>query len=250
MDSEQRKPRWHQSCESDSWPFCADPVLFEARRAVGQAVRTTLDFLPDDAVTSGVLKYIAVAKAIERELHDEVLPELVAEARASRVDWLAIGKALGVGDTAAQKRFGTKSTPDRGDLPLMEDQVVNLTNELLTSFPHDSPDLAELREDLGETTPGERMKYAIELMRGARNSYTAAEDELALPPAERSDERFHSALFAAHKKLMILTTTIVANPEQWEAVPKWAAQPGSPDASHYHTPVAYILYNAASDACL
>ncbi len=189
-----------------------------------------------------MLKYIAVAKAIERELHDEVLPELVAEARASGVDWLAIGKALGVGDTAAQKRFGTKSTPDRGDLPLMEDQVVNLTNELLTSFPDDSPDWAELREDLGETTPRERMKYAIELMRGARNSYEAAEDELALPPAERHSERFHSALFAAHKKLMTLTTTIVADPEQWEAVPKWAAQPGSPDASHYHTPVAYIFY--------
>src|SRR5690349_19974504 len=65
MNPEQRNPRWHRSCESDAWPFCAEPFLFEARRAVGQAVRTTLDFLPDDAVASGALKYIAVAKAIE-----------------------------------------------------------------------------------------------------------------------------------------------------------------------------------------
>lgn len=45
------------------------------------------------------------------------------------------------------------------------------------------------------------MRYAIELMRGARNSYKAAADELMLPPAERHDERLLGALFAAHEKL-------------------------------------------------
>lgn len=110
----QRNPHRSPSCESDAWPFCADPVLFEARRAVGQAVRTTFDFLPSDAVASGVLKYIVIAKAIEGKLHDT--------------------------DTAAQKRFGNNPTPDRRDLPPMERQVVNITNELLAAFPYDSPD--------------------------------------------------------------------------------------------------------------
>ena len=52
----------------------------------------------------------------------------------------------------------------------MEDQVVN---ERIgsSSFPDYLPDWAELREDLGETTPRERMKYAIELT-AARGIHT------------------------------------------------------------------------------
>lgn len=242
MDFGQRNPRSSRSCESDAWPFCADSVLFEARRSVGQAVRTTLDFLPSDAVASGVLKYIALAKAIEGALHDTVLPELVTEARASGVSWSAIGKTLGIGDTAAQKRFGNNSIPDREGLPQMEHQVVNLTNELLTSFPYDSPHGIALMEDLGETTPRERMRYAIELMRGARKAYMAAEGELAVPPEERDEEKFQSALFAAHQKLMTLQMTIIASPDQWAAVPGWAEQPKSPDTSYYNSPVMYIFY--------
>lgn len=242
MNSGQGNSHRSQSCESDAWPFCADPVLFEAKRSVGQAVRTVLDFLPGDAVASGVLKYIALAKAIEGKLHDTVLPELVAEARESGVSWSAIGKTLGIGDTAAQKRFGNDSTPDRGDLPPMERRVVNLTNELLAAFPYDSQDGIALMEELGETTPQERMKYAIELMRGARKSYLAAEDELAVLPGERDEEKFHEAIFAAHQKLMTLQMTIIASPDQWEAVPGWAEQPESPDASHYNSPVMYIFY--------
>lgn len=70
----QRNPHRSPACESDAWPFCADPVLFEARRAVGQAVRTTFDFLPSDAVASGVLKYIVIAKAIEESCTIPTLP--------------------------------------------------------------------------------------------------------------------------------------------------------------------------------
>jgi hypothetical protein len=97
-------------------------------------------------------------------------------------------------------------------------------------------------EDLGETTPQERMRYAIELMRGARNSYMVAEDELAVPPGERDERKFQNALFAAHQKLMTLQMTIIAGPDQWAAVPGWAEQPESPDASHYNSPVMYIFY--------
>lgn len=85
MNFGRSNPRRSWSCESDAWPFCADPILFEARRSVGQAVRTVFDFLPSDAAISGVLKYIAAANAIENKMHDTVLPELVAEARARGV---------------------------------------------------------------------------------------------------------------------------------------------------------------------
>jgi hypothetical protein len=183
-----------------------------------------------------------MAHAIERELHDTVLPELVAEARASGVHWDAIGKALGVSKTAAHNKYGNSAIPDRGNLPIMEDKVVQLTNQILTNFPDDSPDWDALRDELGETTPQERMRYALKLMCGARNSYEAAENELALPLDERDEKRFHSTLFTAHKKLMTLTQTITIDPEQWAAVPDWAEQPEIPDASHYHAPVMYIFY--------
>jgi hypothetical protein len=242
MDFEQGNLRWHRSCESDAWPFCANPVLFEARRAVGQAVRTAFDFLPGDAVASGVLKYIAVAKAIEGELHDRVLPELVAEARADGVDWDAIGETLGIGDAAARQRFGTKPAPDRKDLPSMEDQVVKLSNQLLAGLSADSIDWAELREELGDTSPRGRMRHAVSLMRGAENEYKTAEGELALPLAERDDERFLGALSAANQKIMTLMMTIAADPAQWAASPDWGQQPDNPDAAHYHAPGAYIFY--------
>lgn len=86
------------------------------------------------------------------------------------------------------------------------------------------------------------MKYAIQLMRGARKSYLAAEDELAVPPGEYDEEKFQNALFAAHQKLMTLQMTIIASPDQWAAVPDWAEQPESPDVSHYSSPVMYIFY--------
>jgi hypothetical protein len=242
MDFEQGNLRAHRSCESDAWPFCANPVLFETRRAVGQAVRTAFDFLPGDAVTSGVLKYIAVAKAIEGELHDRVLPELVAEARASGVGWDDIGKTLGIGDAAARKSFETRLVPDRKDLPAMEDQVVKLSNQILAGRYDDSTDWAELREDLGDTAPRERIKYAVMLMHGAEKSYKIAEDELALPPAERDQERFLSALSSANQEIMTLVLAVTGDLEQWAAIQEWGAEPESPDAAHYHAPAAYIFY--------
>lgn len=241
MDFGSRDPRSRRPCESDSWPFCADPVLFEARRSVGQAVRTMLDFLPGDAFESGVLKYIFAADAIERVLRESVLPDLVAEARELGVGWDDIGKALDISNDAVQERFGSNGTPGRGDLGPMEDQVVSLTSQFMTG-PHDSPDLDAIRETLGAATLQERMIYSDNLMQGALEAYRSAEAEIALP-AEGRDERFVRKLYAAHQNIMTLTSVFIADPDQWAAVPGWGVQSKGPDNSHYHSPVTYLFYS-------
>lgn len=124
----------------------------------------------------------------------------------------------------------------------MEDEVVRSTNEVSDGFPADSPILDEIREVVGDSTPQERMKYTIEMMRGARGSYRKVLDELAKPSAEYDNERFSSAIYAAHQKLTVAALTMVSDPGQWSAVRDWAEQSEDVDASHYHEPVMYIFY--------
>ncbi|MBO0803333.1 MAG: hypothetical protein J2P25_09725 [Nocardiopsaceae bacterium] len=124
----------------------------------------------------------------------------------------------------------------------MEDEVVELTNEVSVGFPDGSPILAEIDGITGESTPQERMKYTIEMMRGAGKSYNKVLNELARPPAEYNEERFNSAIYDAHQKLTVAALTMVSDPRQWTAVRGWAEQSESVDASHYHDPVMYIFY--------
>src|SRR5690348_7683430 len=93
-------------CESDAWPFATDIGLFEARRAVGQMARTMHAlWLLSDKPPDEPLVYLRTAKLLSKTIK-EVSGDLVAEARARGASWAEIGKALEVGGTAAQKRFG------------------------------------------------------------------------------------------------------------------------------------------------
>lgn len=230
-------------CETDAWPYSADPVMFEARRAVGQLTRTVTSLIKPPG--PAVLSYIAAAHMISTALSEEVLPELVAEARARGVGWTEIGKTLGVGDTAAQKRFGGKKPDaDRTDLAREEAQVVRLTNELLTEDLHGVDDAlkAEIMEELDGTTPEERMRYAFGVIRGAYVSFKQAEDHLELPPHERDHDQFVGLLTSAHNRIMLVANTLLVDPALWRAIPEWEEPPGSPDAAHYHAPTTYLFY--------
>lgn len=189
-----------------------------------------------------MLKYIAAANALEKTLHDTVLPELVAEARGGGVQWAAIGKALGISTRAAHNKYGSLELPDRGTLPAMEDEVVGLTNEVSGGFPGDSPILSQISEVVGESTPQERVRYAVKMMRGAAKSYREVLDEIARPSAEYDNGRFNNAIYDAHQKLTVAALTMLSDPGQWTAVRGWAEPSGSVDASHYHDPVMYIFY--------
>ncbi|MES9541467.1 hypothetical protein [Actinomadura sp. NPDC000600] len=243
---------WHgrtppTTCESGSWPYSADPAVFEARRAVGQMVRTISALESQgESPSPAVLSYIAATDAISKALREDVLPELVAEARAHGVGWAEIGKSLGVRDTAAQKRFGKGPTQDsaRSELAEEERSVVHLSNELLSWEPRgeDALLMAEIREELEGTTAADRVKYAFALIRGSYASFKKAEGHLKLPEQERDEDAFIGLLYDAQQKLMNLVQTLVADSAQWEAIADWAEVPKTPDASHYYAPATYMFY--------
>jgi hypothetical protein len=117
-------------------------------------------------------------------LRDEVLPGLVAEARALGVRWTDIGEALGIGDTAAQKRFG-KERESKGDYDpaTWETKVAQLTSDLAIKdmYRGDESLKAEFMEDLEGTTPAERMQYAFRLISGAYVSLQTGRGRPAAP---------------------------------------------------------------------
>ncbi|MET9525872.1 hypothetical protein [Streptomyces coeruleorubidus] len=97
-------------CTFDIWPLSADSHVFEARRAIGQLARDRPKGEGSEATNirlepANVLDYISAAQILKQTI-DDVMPDLVAQARAEGRTWAEIGSALGgVGKTAAQKRF-------------------------------------------------------------------------------------------------------------------------------------------------
>jgi hypothetical protein len=242
MTTPEHNQRQPISCESDAWPYSADLEVFEARRAVGQLFRTITSLITPQ--TTGVLGYIVAADAISDALHDVVLPELVAQARAEGIPWAAIGKTYGVGEKAAQKRFRRGIDPDHYDQAREEGEVVALTNGFATTDPRSSDDTVwtEAVGDLEGTTPAERMKYAFGLMRGAYISFTDAEHELKAEDREPDNAKVADLLNTGQKKLSLAAETVLIDPEQWAAVIEWSGQPGTVDASHYYAPATYMFY--------
>jgi hypothetical protein len=227
-------------CESDAWPFAIDISVFETRRAIGQLVRTasSIPKLADPEkfrTANPALMYLAAAHSLSQQM-DNVMADLVSEARARGSSWVAIGEALEVRDTAVQKRYGKGITPERY-LQLAEEAFVI---EYMVRSASGAPDegIDEYLEELAGTTPAERVQYAFEIIRGALSEFDAAQDEL------KKDEPDATAvlrrLFNVHEKNALLVTTLLVDPEQWRAVAEWAGHADSPDAANYHSPAAYI----------
>jgi hypothetical protein len=229
-------------CESDAWPFSGDLALFEARRAVGQLVRTMTSLIPSrDPI---VVTYIFATNVILDTLRDEVLPELVAEARSLNVPWAEIGEALGVGDTAAQKRFGKERDSSRADRAIWDAKVAQLTGDIAMRDMYGSDESlkADMLEDMSGTTLAERMRYSFKLISGAYRAFKEAEEDLNRPPEERDYDKFITLLTAAHNKTLLLAKTVLPDPEQWMAATALAEQPIGPDSAHYYAPATYIFY--------
>ncbi|MFY1652790.1 hypothetical protein ACN27J_18105 [Solwaraspora sp. WMMB762] len=122
---EWQNPAWRGTpCTSDAWPFSPDIAVFEARRAIGQLVRTLGEANPSGLESSDVdpvLRYIRAARDLEK-IMGAIRKDLVAEARARGLTWEMIGRSEGTGRRAAHNAY-SDGLPD-GRLEQLRDRAV------------------------------------------------------------------------------------------------------------------------------
>ncbi|MER6004922.1 hypothetical protein ABT120_40680 [Nonomuraea angiospora] len=225
-------------CGSDGWPFHGDPRMFEARRAVGQLVRTMGGMT--NAPGPEVLDYIHAADSIASALQEEVLPELVAEARAGGVPWADIGRALRIDDTEAQRLFGNRPDPATAGMADQARQVVRQSNSLVAGDMASS-EAAEFRSEVEGSAPVESLRHGMGLLVMAHLAFEDAEAE-CVPPAPNYD-RFVKHLTTARDRVMGAMDALLFDPANWKAVSEWAGSvPLAPDTSHYAAPATYIYF--------
>jgi hypothetical protein len=101
MDDRRRPWKWLKFGET-LWRTGADNRVGIGLR---RFVQDSLEFpiVPDSS--DDLLEGMQLLRRVEEEAQ-ELLVLLIAEARSLEVSWTAIGKMLGVGRTAAQKRYG------------------------------------------------------------------------------------------------------------------------------------------------
>lgn len=109
------------------WPACNDEDLAEA------ATRVAIDLL---RMTEGITTLQAAA--LVEDAVRRVVADVVAESRTRRLSWGRIAQQLGVGRTAAQKRFG--KWPDASRADALENQY-----ELMGWYLHEA-DRGERRD--------------------------------------------------------------------------------------------------------
>jgi hypothetical protein len=162
------------SCESDAWPFTADYFVFEARRAVGQGVRTTTSEVRNDRNFNDgdlVLFYLNSANQLSRAIK-ELTRDLVAEARSRGRTWTQIGVALGYAkDTAVQKRFGSSPDPGRMSRLAEDTDAVNITREIIEGPYEGIEDFSDAWQGVSHVA---RLKYAIKLLGDTREKLNRA----------------------------------------------------------------------------
>jgi hypothetical protein len=181
------------------------------------------------------IPYVSAAKHL-RDVVNDVVADLASEARARGASWVEIGKAINVGGTAVQKRYGAGLSSERLTQLSYEALVVRKTSEIMTADADEA--LNELLEELDGTTPADRIRYALGVMRGLLQVFDEAQGEL--DKEEVDGVRLWDFFSAIHAKQINLVSTLVPDVEQWRAVADWAGQPESPDSANYHSTDAHI----------
>ncbi|MFT7838410.1 hypothetical protein Q5530_19910 [Saccharothrix sp. BKS2] len=115
-------------CGSPMWPYTSTPAGFEVRRAVVELLRNRGE--EDPRPGTPALAALSAINEIAAQV-DQVRREVIAEARTEGVPWSDIGEALGVGTTAAQKRYGTGLPPERLEELAAERDVAELVVDLV-----------------------------------------------------------------------------------------------------------------------
>lgn len=223
-------------CNSDAWPYSTDIAVFEARRAIGQLVRTLRSGLNPpglgDADVDPVLRYVGAVNVLEAALKD-VQRDLVAEARACGLAWAAIGRALGVGGHATQNRFGAGLSDGRLRQLKVEAMVAWMARQAAT--PHEVLD--EIAVDLSGATPVDRIEY---LARHALGTMLEIDELLTL--AESDCENALPVLEAACRRIERVVKAVVADHAMWDAVAGWSGRSETVDQANYNAPAMYLLH--------
>jgi hypothetical protein len=235
---EWQSPDWRGTpCTSDAWPFSPDIAVFEARRAIGQLVRTFGEGVnppglePSDV--DPVLRYIRAARDLET-IMGTVRKDLVAEARARGLTLDMIGRALGVGRQAIHNGYGAG---------LPDERLEQLKNEAFVSWmarqaarPFQPP--GEVADVLDGATPLERLAY---LARQAMQ--TLVEVNGLLASAESDPENALDVLEGPCRRLERSLKAVALDHAMWEAMAGWSGQPpGTSDQVNYHAPTTYLLH--------
>lgn len=223
-------------CTSDAWPYSPDIAVFEARRAIGQLVRTFGDGVnplgPEASDVDPVLRYIRAAHDLET-IMGVVRGDLVAEARARGLAWEMIGRALGVGRTAAHNRFGS-GLPDERLEQLKVEAMVSWTARQ-AARPHQLPE--DVAKDLADASPLDRLEYL------ARNALrTVAEVDQLLASAESDPENALGVLRNACRRIERVLKAVAVDHAMWDAMAGWYGRPGTVDQANYYAPTTYLQH--------
>lgn len=223
-------------CDSDAWPYSADIAVFEARRAVGQLVRTLGSGLNPPGLEAAdvdpVLRHVRAVNVMETVLKD-VQRDLIAEARAHGLAWAAIGRVFGVGGHAIQNRFGAGLSDGRLGQLKVEAMVAWMARQAAT--PHEVLD--EIAVNLSGATPVERIEY---LARHALGTMLEIDELLTLAESER--ENALPVLKVACRKIERVVKAVAADHAMWDAVAGWSGRSGTVDQANYHAPATYLLH--------
>jgi len=234
---EWQSSRWKGTpCTSDAWPYSPDIAVFEARRAVGQLVRTFGDGVnplgPEASGADPVLRYIRAVHDLEA-IMGVVREDLVAEARARGLTWEMIGRALGVGKKAAHNRFGAGLPDERLEQLKVEAMVSWMAGQ--AARPHQPPE--DVANDLAGATPLERIEY---LARHALR--TVPEVDKLLASAESDPENALGLLKNACRRIERVLKAVAVDHAMWDAMAGWSGRPGTVDQANYYAPTTYLLH--------
>ncbi|MFG1801312.1 hypothetical protein ACGFI4_14225 [Micromonospora carbonacea] len=234
---EWQSPAWRGTpCTSDAWPFSPDIAVFEARRAIGQLVRTYGDGVNppglDPSDVDPVLRYIRAARDLE-EVMRAVRQDLVAEARARGLTWEMIGRSEGTGRRAAQKAYRAGLSDGRLEQLRIEAFVSWLARQAVK--PRQPPE--RVSSDLDGSTPLDRLAYLV------RHAWHAlSEIDKLLASAESDPENALDILERPCRRIERAITAVTVDHAMWEAMAGWSGQPEAADRANYHTSTTYLLH--------
>ena len=226
------------TCASDAWPFSSDTTVFEARRAIGQLVRTLGRGMNPPGMeasdTDPVLRYIRAERDLEA-IMSVIQKDLLAEARARGLTWEAIGRAMGVGRQGAQNAGRDGLPEERLEQLKIEAFVSVISSQGAT--PHESP--REVVEVLDGATPLERLAFLAQHAMG-----TLDEIDVLLAAAEPDPENASAVLKKTCRRIERALKAVAVDYEMWDAMAySWPGRPATIDQANYHAPPTYLLHS-------
>ena len=230
-------PDWRPTpCTSNSWPFSPDIVTFEARRAIGQLVRTLGEGMDppglDSSEVEPVLRYIRAARDLER-IMVVVRHDLVAEARARGLTWEAIGKSEGTGRTAAHNAHKAGLSAGRLDQLRTEALVSWMARQAVK--PHPLPE--EVASGLDGVSPLERLEYIAQ-----QAMQTLSEIDGLVARAQSDPGNALAVLEGPCRRIELAMKAVALDHVMWGALAGWPGEPETVDQVDYHAPTAYLMH--------